>query len=151
MQENERRPQTLTLKWRQRNEGYGRTSASCPVPTTARPPFAGDAQASAFVAAALALLARNIAEPFYLTLLNIGASNAFYVNNVHTQVHSNAKRCRDRQLQHSDVAQPDDICLISISFALCSIIGQVHGTQLAASHGAGMGSLFNITSAPPKV
>ncbi len=72
-QENERRPQTLTLKWRHRNDGYGRTSASCPLPTSARPPFAGDAQSSSLVAAALALLARNVAEPFYLTLLNIGA------------------------------------------------------------------------------
>ena len=76
MQENERRPQTLTLKWRHRNDGYGRTSASCPLPTTARPPFAGDAQSSALVAAALALLARNVAEPFYLTLLNIGELEA---------------------------------------------------------------------------
>ncbi len=31
------------------------------------------AQASALVAAALALLARNVAEPLYLTLLNVGA------------------------------------------------------------------------------
>ena len=44
-QENERRPQTLTLKWRHRNDGYGRTSASCPMPATLRPPFAGEAQA----------------------------------------------------------------------------------------------------------
>lgn len=34
-EESRRRPQTLTLKWRRRGEGWSRTSASCPMPLAA--------------------------------------------------------------------------------------------------------------------
>ena len=71
-QEYDRRPLTLTVKWRHRGEGWGRASASTPYHAALCPPFSAASQASAVVAAALAMLARNLAEPFVLTLLNIG-------------------------------------------------------------------------------
>ena len=71
-QEYDRRPQTLSVRWRHRGEGWSRTSASTPLPAAVCPPFSGESQAAALVAAALALLARHVAEPFVLTLLNMG-------------------------------------------------------------------------------
>ena len=96
----------MTLKWRQRKQGWSRTSTSCPMPIQVPPrgghPFcrssalrccplhqcpevapahalqwhqAPEQQAEALVAAGLAILRKNLAQPFSLTLLNIGATN----------------------------------------------------------------------------
>ena len=60
------------MRWRHRGEGWSRTSASTPLPAAVCPPFSGEPQAAALVAAAHSLLARNVTEPFVLTLLNLG-------------------------------------------------------------------------------
>ena len=72
MQEHERRPKTLTVRWRHRGEVWVRNIASAPLPAAVCPPFSGEAQAAAVVAAAYTLLARQLAELFDLTLLNLG-------------------------------------------------------------------------------
>lgn len=75
LQEEGRRPATLTVKWRLAHGSYQRSSASCPMP----PPVLGrgipaEQQIAALAAAALGLLRRNLREPFDLSLINIGAS-----------------------------------------------------------------------------
>lgn len=68
-----RAPATLTVKWRCKGQGWGRTSASAPMPRIAL--SAGPGAAGALVDAAAALLVRCVgAQPFHLTLLNLGAT-----------------------------------------------------------------------------
>ncbi|BDA49872.1 DNA polymerase iota at N-terminal half [Coccomyxa sp. Obi] len=72
-EEYQRRPSSLTLKWRQRKQGWSRSSTSVPMPVQwAHPP---EQQVEAIVQASLALLKRNLVQPFSLTLLNVGATN----------------------------------------------------------------------------
>lgn len=70
---NGRAPATLTVKWRCKGQGWSRTSASAPMPRNAL--SAGPGAAGALVDAAAALLVRCVgAQPFHLTLLNLGAT-----------------------------------------------------------------------------
>lgn len=62
----------LTVRWRHRGEVWVRNLASTPLPAAVLPPFSGEAQAAAVVAAAHSLLTLQLAEPFALTLLNMG-------------------------------------------------------------------------------
>ncbi|GLC60262.1 hypothetical protein PLESTB_001592000 [Pleodorina starrii] len=75
-EENRRRPETLTLKWRQRGSGWSRSSASCAMPlppgALAAPP--SQAQVDQLVRSALQLLQKQLREPFNLSLINIGAT-----------------------------------------------------------------------------
>ncbi|GLI59531.1 hypothetical protein VaNZ11_001423, partial [Volvox africanus] len=75
--ETRRRPETLTLKWRQRGTGWSRSSASCAMPlppgALAAPP--SQTHVDLLVRSALQLLQKQIPEPFNLSLLNLGATN----------------------------------------------------------------------------
>ncbi|KAG2491453.1 hypothetical protein HYH03_010239 [Edaphochlamys debaryana] len=75
--ENRRRPDTLTLKWRLRGNGWQRSSASCPVPATLGPLAAPPthAQVDVIARAATQVLQRHLKEPFALSLINLGATN----------------------------------------------------------------------------
>ena len=76
LQETGRRASTLTLKWRHRGSGWGRSSSSCPTPTPLLNPQLGDpSQVGLLGTTLMALLKKNISEPFQLTLLNIGVTN----------------------------------------------------------------------------
>jgi len=75
-QETGRHASTLTLKWRHRGSGWGRSSSSCPMPTPLLHPQLDDpSQVSLLGATLMNLLKKNISEPFQLTLLNIGVTN----------------------------------------------------------------------------
>jgi hypothetical protein len=73
--EGGRRAGTLTLKWRHAGAGWQRASASAPMPPAVASSGGGEAErADALVAAAMALLRRHLAEPFDLSLINLGAT-----------------------------------------------------------------------------
>lgn len=76
VQETGRHAGTLTLKWRHRGSGWGRSSSSCPMPNPLlNPQLNNPSQVSLLGTTLMNLLKKNIAEPFQLTLLNIGVTN----------------------------------------------------------------------------
>ena len=76
LQETGRRAANLTLKWRHRGSGWGRSSSSCPMPNPLLNPQLDDpSQVSLLGTTLMNLLKKNVAEPFQLTLLNIGVTN----------------------------------------------------------------------------
>ena len=76
LQESGGRAGALTLKWRHRGSGWGRSSSSCPMPNPLLNPQLDDpSQVSLLGTTLMTLLKKNIAEPFQLTLLNIGVAN----------------------------------------------------------------------------
>jgi len=75
-QETGRHASTLTLKWRHRGSGWGRSSSSCPMPTPLlNPQLDNPSQVSLLGTTLTNLLKKNISEPFQLTLLNVGVTN----------------------------------------------------------------------------
>ncbi|KAL0021711.1 hypothetical protein WJX79_005570 [Trebouxia sp. C0005] len=75
-QETGRHASTLTLKWRHRGSGWGRSSSSCPMPTPLlHPQLDNPSQISLLGMTLFNLLKKNITEPFQLTLLNVGVTN----------------------------------------------------------------------------
>ncbi|CAL5220492.1 g2519 [Coccomyxa viridis] len=72
-EEHNRRAGTMTLKWRQKKQGWSRSSTSIFMPVQWQ--ASKEQQVEAMVQASLSILRKNLAQPFSLTLLNIGATN----------------------------------------------------------------------------